>query len=278
MDRWSTGGKVVDSVHIRKNWFCNSNIWHVSDECNSSLISFSSVQIDGHPLLSLGIFVHFSSLQDRILHRGLHVGRSAHVGKRALHTPRVDRPSPERMDPTKSIFFLFPRAICSYIELSSNDRTDFKARELKSIHVDAVGIFLKLIIHKSYVNRLNLYNQVIDHLPVIGRILRSFDLGKHCGNQFTRRRCRQGRSRDSRMELTHEVCSSHTSTARVSRMSSLPGNRHGICLLIKLFDWLSLKIGSSFRHRRLGVCDVSRSWNRSDHQKFRSQKTRMCSR
>ena len=47
-----------------------------------------------------------------------------------------------------------------YIELSSNDRTNFKARELKSIHVDAEGIFLKLIIHKNYVNRLNLYNQV----------------------------------------------------------------------------------------------------------------------
>ncbi|UJR26748.1 hypothetical protein I4U23_008063 [Adineta vaga] len=47
-----------------------------------------------------------------------------------------------------------------YIELSSNERTDFKARELKSIHVDAEGMFLKLIIHKNYQNRLNLYNQV----------------------------------------------------------------------------------------------------------------------
>ena len=47
-----------------------------------------------------------------------------------------------------------------YIELSSNDRTNYKARELKSIHVDAEGIFLKLIIHKNYVNPLNLYNQV----------------------------------------------------------------------------------------------------------------------
>jgi centrosomal protein CEP104 len=47
-----------------------------------------------------------------------------------------------------------------YIELSSNDRTDFKARELKSVHVDAEGTFLKLVIHKNFVNRLNLYNQV----------------------------------------------------------------------------------------------------------------------
>ncbi|CAF0732515.1 unnamed protein product [Adineta ricciae] len=47
-----------------------------------------------------------------------------------------------------------------YIELSGNERTDFKARELKSIHVDAEGLFLKLIIHRNYTNRFNLYNQV----------------------------------------------------------------------------------------------------------------------
>jgi len=47
-----------------------------------------------------------------------------------------------------------------YIDLASNERSDFKARELKSIHVDAEGLFLKLVIHKNYVNELNLYNQV----------------------------------------------------------------------------------------------------------------------
>ena len=51
-----------------------------------------------------------------------------------------------------------------YIELSSNERTTFKARELKSIHIDAEGIFLKLIIHKNYANRSNLYNQVMINL------------------------------------------------------------------------------------------------------------------
>ncbi|CAF2057327.1 unnamed protein product [Rotaria magnacalcarata] len=47
-----------------------------------------------------------------------------------------------------------------YIELSSNERTGFKARELKSIHIDAEGIFIKLVIHKNYANRSNMYNQV----------------------------------------------------------------------------------------------------------------------
>lgn len=47
-----------------------------------------------------------------------------------------------------------------YVELSPNDRTDFKARELKSVHVDAEGSFLKFIMHKNFVNRQNIYNQV----------------------------------------------------------------------------------------------------------------------
>jgi centrosomal protein CEP104 len=56
-----------------------------------------------------------------------------------------------------------------YVELSSNERTEFKARELKSVHVDAEGLFLKLVLHKNHVNRSNLYNQVgIVAINVIG--------------------------------------------------------------------------------------------------------------
>ncbi|XP_041129339.1 centrosomal protein of 104 kDa-like isoform X2 [Polyodon spathula] len=47
-----------------------------------------------------------------------------------------------------------------YVSLSDNEKTGFKARELKSVHVDAVGQYLKLIFHKNHVNRYNLYNQV----------------------------------------------------------------------------------------------------------------------
>lgn len=47
-----------------------------------------------------------------------------------------------------------------YVELSPNERTDFRARELKSVHVDAEGTFLKFVLHKNFVNRQNLYNQV----------------------------------------------------------------------------------------------------------------------
>ncbi|XP_072334603.1 centrosomal protein of 104 kDa-like isoform X2 [Scyliorhinus torazame] len=47
-----------------------------------------------------------------------------------------------------------------YVSLSDNQKTGFKARELKSVHVDAIGQYLKLTFHKNHVNRYNLYNQV----------------------------------------------------------------------------------------------------------------------
>uniref|UniRef100_A0A669QTP0 Centrosomal protein of 104 kDa n=1 Tax=Phasianus colchicus TaxID=9054 RepID=A0A669QTP0_PHACC len=47
-----------------------------------------------------------------------------------------------------------------YVPLSDNEKTGFKARELKSVYMDAVGQYLKLIFHKNYVNKYNLYSQV----------------------------------------------------------------------------------------------------------------------
>ncbi|NWX12860.1 CE104 protein, partial [Aegotheles bennettii] len=47
-----------------------------------------------------------------------------------------------------------------YVPLSDNEKTDFKARELKSVYMDAVGQYLKLIFHKNYVNKYNVYGQV----------------------------------------------------------------------------------------------------------------------
>lgn len=47
-----------------------------------------------------------------------------------------------------------------YVSLCDNEKTGCKARELKSVHVDAVGRFLKLIFHQNHVNKYNVYNQV----------------------------------------------------------------------------------------------------------------------
>ncbi|KAF5887731.1 centrosomal protein, partial [Clarias magur] len=47
-----------------------------------------------------------------------------------------------------------------YVSLSTNEKTGFRARELKSVHVDAVGTYLKLTFYKNHVNQYNTYNQV----------------------------------------------------------------------------------------------------------------------
>lgn len=55
---------------------------------------------------------------------------------------------------------------CRYVSLCDNEMTGCKARELKSVYVDAVGQFLKLIFHQNHVNKYNIYNQVrLTRLP-----------------------------------------------------------------------------------------------------------------
>lgn len=50
-----------------------------------------------------------------------------------------------------------------YVSLSDNEKTGFKARELKSVHVDAIGTYLQITFHRNHINRYNLYNQVLHH-------------------------------------------------------------------------------------------------------------------
>uniref|UniRef100_A0A4W6G8P7 Centrosomal protein of 104 kDa n=1 Tax=Lates calcarifer TaxID=8187 RepID=A0A4W6G8P7_LATCA len=47
-----------------------------------------------------------------------------------------------------------------YVSLSDNEKTGFKARELKSVHVDAIGTYLRITFHKNHVNAYNHYSQV----------------------------------------------------------------------------------------------------------------------
>lgn len=47
-----------------------------------------------------------------------------------------------------------------YVSLCDNEKTGCKARELKSVYVDAVGQFLKLVLHQNHANKYNVYNQV----------------------------------------------------------------------------------------------------------------------
>ncbi|KAF8567919.1 hypothetical protein P879_09205 [Paragonimus westermani] len=60
-----------------------------------------------------------------------------------------------------------------YVSLSDNESTDFKARELKSVHVDATGTYVQLLLHKNFPNKHNLYNQVgLIAVNLIGDVLR----------------------------------------------------------------------------------------------------------
>ncbi|XP_017266868.1 centrosomal protein of 104 kDa isoform X2 [Kryptolebias marmoratus] len=47
-----------------------------------------------------------------------------------------------------------------YVSLSDNEKTGFKARELKSVHVDAIGMCLRITLHRNHNNCYNHYNQV----------------------------------------------------------------------------------------------------------------------
>ncbi|XP_077400898.1 centrosomal protein of 104 kDa isoform X2 [Vanacampus margaritifer] len=47
-----------------------------------------------------------------------------------------------------------------YVSLSDNENTGFRARELKSVHLDAVGTYLRITFHRNHANRHNHYNQV----------------------------------------------------------------------------------------------------------------------
>ena len=45
-----------------------------------------------------------------------------------------------------------------YLSLDSNERSQFQARELKSVYVDSVTLLLKLVFHRCHVNKFNLHN------------------------------------------------------------------------------------------------------------------------
>lgn len=47
-----------------------------------------------------------------------------------------------------------------YVSLDSNKGANFKARELKSIKIDADGEYVRLVIRKYHQNGLNQHNQV----------------------------------------------------------------------------------------------------------------------
>jgi hypothetical protein len=46
------------------------------------------------------------------------------------------------------------------LSLDNNERSNFQARELKNVQLHADAVYLRLVIHRCHVNKLNIYNQV----------------------------------------------------------------------------------------------------------------------
>jgi len=47
-----------------------------------------------------------------------------------------------------------------YLSLDSNERSQYQARELKTVYIDNPGRYVRLVVHRNYVNKQNLFNQV----------------------------------------------------------------------------------------------------------------------
>lgn len=73
-----------------------------------------------------------------------------------------------------------------YMSLDPNERSNFKARELKKVHVNASGNLLKLSIQKSHINRINMFNQVaIMAIQVLGMPMKEGGSQKGVGGGAT---------------------------------------------------------------------------------------------
>jgi hypothetical protein len=73
-----------------------------------------------------------------------------------------------------------------FLSLDSNEKTHFKARELKSVHVKAVGTFLRILIHKCHINDLNVFAQVgFKAITVFGTPAAKFPVAGGTSVQFT---------------------------------------------------------------------------------------------
>lgn len=44
--------------------------------------------------------------------------------------------------------------------MDTNQRSHYKSRELRKVYVDSECLYLKLVLHKNYVNKFNVFNQV----------------------------------------------------------------------------------------------------------------------
>lgn len=56
-----------------------------------------------------------------------------------------------------------------YIRMNNNSKTNYKAREFRKVYLETYCYYLKIVLHKNYVNKFNVFNQVsIINLEFLG--------------------------------------------------------------------------------------------------------------
>ena len=57
-----------------------------------------------------------------------------------------------------------------YLSLDKNERSNWKARELKSVYINTMANYIKFSLHESHINTINLFNQIgIVALTILGK-------------------------------------------------------------------------------------------------------------
>ncbi len=47
-----------------------------------------------------------------------------------------------------------------YVRMDNNSKTNYKAREFRKVYVETYCYYMKIVLHKNYVNKYNIFNQV----------------------------------------------------------------------------------------------------------------------
>lgn len=56
-----------------------------------------------------------------------------------------------------------------YVRMDNNSKTNYKAREFRKVYLETYCYYLKIVLHKNYINKFNIFNQVsIINLDFIG--------------------------------------------------------------------------------------------------------------
>eukprot|EP00127_Corallochytrium_limacisporum_P006464 Clim_evm7s228 gene=Clim_evmTU7s228 len=115
--------------------------------------------------------IQILSHQYKIAHRvELYIGNVTNLSQVRAASPAVnDRGKDQKKIEDKSEMETIWTRL-GHVSFGSNTEAQYRARELKSIHIDTVGRFVKIVIQGSHINQYNLYNQVgIVALNIIGQ-------------------------------------------------------------------------------------------------------------